>query len=183
MKQPEEFVQTGYEDYTCKPIHTIYGTIQGGHDWYKTLCGTYNTLGYTTSHANPCVRFKKEKGNYTITDTYTDDTFGVSNNNEEAERRKNEIGKVWEIKDVGELEYFLGMRVQQDLRAGTIRLTHKPYWEHVLNCFRLDHITPRNTPLSVGIILEASMSPKTDSEWKAMEDKPYRLILGTVMWG
>ena len=62
------------------------------------------------SCADPCVRFKKENGNYMIMDTYTDDIFGVSNTHEEGERGKDEIGKEWEIKDVGEMEYFLGMR-------------------------------------------------------------------------
>ena len=62
-----------------------------------------------------------------------DDIFGVSNDGEEEERRKKEIGEVWEIKDVGENEYFLGMRVQQDLKLGTIQLTQCPYWEHILN--------------------------------------------------
>ena len=33
MKQPEEFIEPGYEDYVCKLIHTIYGTMQGAHDW------------------------------------------------------------------------------------------------------------------------------------------------------
>ena len=120
MKQPEGFVENGYEDYVCKLIHTIYGTMQGGHDWYETLGETYDNLGYTTSRADPCVRFKKENGNYTITDTYTDDVFGASNDDEEAKRRKDEMGKVWEIKDVGENEYFLGMQVEQDLKSGTI---------------------------------------------------------------
>src|ERR1700679_2952007 len=36
MKQPEGFIKPGYEDYVCKLVHTIYGTMQGGHDWYKT---------------------------------------------------------------------------------------------------------------------------------------------------
>src|ERR1700678_1515334 len=183
MKQPEGFIEPGYEEYVCKLVHTIYGTMQGGHDWYETLGKTYNDLGYTTSRADPCVRFKKENGNYTITDTYTDDVFGASNDAEEEERRKKEIGGVWEIKDVGENEYFLGMRVQQDLALGTIRLTQRPYWEHILNQFRLDHITPRNTPLPIGINLDSNMSPKTDSERKAMGDKPYRSVLGSVMWG
>jgi hypothetical protein len=183
MKQPEGFVEPGYEDHVCKLVHTIYGTMQGAHDWYETLSKTYKDLGYTTSRADPCVRFKKENGNYTITDTYTDDVFGASNDDEEGERRKKEIGGVWEIKDVGENEYFLGMRVQQDLEMGTIRLTQKPYWEHVLNRFRLEHITPRNTPLPTGINLDSNMSPKTDSERKTMDDKPYRSVLGSVMWG
>ena len=55
MKQPEGFVEPGYEDYICKLIHTIYVTMQGGHDWYQTLSKTYNNLGYKTSHVDPCV--------------------------------------------------------------------------------------------------------------------------------
>jgi len=183
MKQPEGFVEAGYEDYVAKLVHTIYGTMQGAHDWYETLSTTFRELGYTTSRADPCVRFKEEDGKYTITDTYTDDIFGASRDDEEIKERKDEIGKVWDIKDVGETEYFLGMRVQQDLKSGTIRLTQRPYWEHVLARFHMDKITPRNTPLPIGIILDTNMSPKTDSEKKEMDDKPYRSILGSVMWG
>jgi hypothetical protein len=183
MKQPEGFIEPGYEDYVCKLIHTIYGTMQGGHDWFETLGGTYNKLGYITSRADPCVRYKRENGNYTITDTYTDDVFGASNDDKEIEKRKREMGDEWDIKDVGETEYFLGMRVQQDLERGTICLTQRPYCEHVFNRFQLGNIIPRNTPLPIGIILDNTMSPQTDSEKREMKDKPYRSILGSVMWG
>jgi hypothetical protein len=113
----------------------IYDTMQGGHDWYETLCDTYNNLGYTTSRADPCHGdlFKKEDGNYTITDTYTDNTFGASNSDDEVNKRKDEIGRVWEIKDVGENKYFLGMRVEQNLNKGIIRLTQRPYWKYALD--------------------------------------------------
>ena len=84
---------------------------------------------------------------------------------------------------MGETEYFLGMRVQQDMEQGTIRLTQRPYWEHVINRFNLAGITPRNIPLPSGIILDSNMSPKTESEKEVMNDKPYRPILGSVMWG
>ena len=173
MRQAEGFVEPGKEDMVYKLMHTIYGTMQGGHDWYETLSTSYDKMGYTTSRADPCVRIKKEDGNYTLTNTYTDDTNGASNSDEEIKRRKEEISKVWEIRDVGGTEYFLGMRVQQDLDLGTVRLTQRPYWEHFLNRFSLTHVTPRNTPLPVGIILDNNMSPVTDSEKKAMSDKPY----------
>ena len=154
MKQPEGFIRAGFEDYACKLVHTIYGTMQGAHDWYKTLSKTYVKLKYTPSNVDLCIRYKKEGNNYTITNTWTDDTFGASKTKEEAQKRKEEIRNVWEIKDVGETEYFLGMRVQQDLDLGTVQLTQCPYWEYVLHCFGLDNITPRNTPLPVGIILD-----------------------------
>jgi hypothetical protein len=183
MRQPEGFAEPGFEDYVAKLVHTIYGTMQGGHDWYKTLSATYDDLGYTASRADPCVRFIREDGNYTISDTYTDDTFGASNNDNEIKKRKDEIGRVWEVKDVGESEYFLGMRVQQDLEKGTIRLTQRPYWEHVLNRFSLENVTPRTVPLPVGLVLDSDMSPQNESERREMDDKPYRSILGTIMWG
>jgi len=183
MKQPEGFVQPGFEDYVCKLIHTIYGTMQGAHDWYEILTNTYDKLGYITSRADPCVRYKKDDDGYTLTDTYTDDVFRASRTEEEIQRRKDEMGKEWEIKDVGENDYFLGMRVQQDTDQGTIRLTQQLYWEHVLNRFKLTDVTPRNTPLLVGFTLDQNMSPKTDSERKDMADKPYRPVLESVMWG
>ncbi len=183
MRQPEGFIQPGFEDYVCKLVHTIYGTMQGAHDWYETLTKTYDKLGYISSRADPCVRYKKADGEYTLTDTYTDDIFGASKTDEEVKKRKDEMGKEWEIKDVGGNDYFLGMRVQQNLDDGTIRLTQRPYWEHVLNRFELMNISPRNTPLPVGFIVDQNMSPKTDSERKEMDNKPYRSLLGSVMWG
>src|SRR6266545_4359138 len=183
MKQLEGFVEPGFEDHICKLVHTIYGTMQGAHDWYETLTNTYNKLGYTTSRADPCVRYKVDDDGYTLTDTYTDDVFGASKTDAEAKKRKDEMGKEWEIKDVSDNDYFLGMRVQQDLTRGTIRLTQRPYWEHVLNRFDLTNITPRNIPIPVGLTLDQSMSPKTESERNMMSNKPYRPILGSVMWG
>jgi len=173
MKQPEGFIEAGFEDHICKLVHMIYGTMQGAHDWYETLTETYDKLGYTTSRADPCVRYKQEDNDYTITDTYTDDVFGASTTENKVEKRKNEMGREWEIKDMEESEYFLGMRVQQDLALRTIRFSQRPYWEHVVNRFDLGHIHPRNTPLPVGIILDNNMSPKTDSKKKQMADKPY----------
>jgi hypothetical protein len=111
---------------------------------------------------------------------YTDDIFGAS---KDVERRKRKIGNIWDIKDVGEMEYFLGMRVQQDLQAGTICLSQCPYWKHVLRKFHINQVTPRNTPLTINIVLNNNMSPKTNLEKKEMDDKPYRAILGSLMWG
>ena len=39
MRQPEGFIEPGYDNYVCKLVHTIYGMMQGGHNWYKTLGG------------------------------------------------------------------------------------------------------------------------------------------------
>jgi hypothetical protein len=96
MEQPEGFIEPGSENLKAKLVHTIYGTMQGGNDWWKTLDNTYTELHYTTSRADPCVRYKKDKDNYTLTDTYNDDVFGASNDDEEIQRRKDEMAKIWD---------------------------------------------------------------------------------------
>jgi hypothetical protein len=78
------------------------------------------------------VRVKTEDGSYTLTDTYTDDVWGASSSVEEAGRRKGELAKVWDIKDVGDTHRLLGMRVEQNLEAGTITLSQRSYFEKVL---------------------------------------------------
>jgi hypothetical protein len=63
--------------------------MQGAHDWYETLTNTYDKLGYTTSWADPCVRYKKENSGYTL----TDNIFGASKTDEEIQKRKDKMGK------------------------------------------------------------------------------------------
>ncbi len=88
MKQPGSFIQPGFEDYVCKLVHTIYGTMQGEHDWYETLTKTYDKLGYISLCADPCVRYKKAEGGYMLTDTYMDDIFGASKTDERLKGRR-----------------------------------------------------------------------------------------------
>ncbi|SJK98299.1 uncharacterized protein ARMOST_01564 [Armillaria ostoyae] len=147
MCQPPGYVVEGQEDKVCKLVHTIYGTMQGGHDWYETLGKTYDDLGYRTSHADPCVR-----------------TIGASLNKEEVSHRKGELEEKWDLTDVGENHYFLGMRIDQDLEAGMISFSQHPYWENVFSDFNLTHLTPRSTLLPVGIILNHSQSPTMQAE-------------------
>src|SRR6266508_560137 len=46
----------------------------------------------------PSVKYKKDGNEYTLTDTYTDDVFGASKTDREVEKRKDKMGKEWEIK-------------------------------------------------------------------------------------
>jgi hypothetical protein len=77
-------------------------------------------MSYISSRTNPCVRVKfSDGGAYTLTDTCRDDVWGASSSLEEARARKEELAKIWDIKDVGHTQCVLGMDVDQDLAAGT----------------------------------------------------------------
>ncbi|KAF8826133.1 hypothetical protein HHX47_DHR6000528 [Lentinula edodes] len=55
MKQPKGFVKEGEEHKVCKLNKSIYGTMQGSHDWQDTLGKGYEEDGYIASRADPCI--------------------------------------------------------------------------------------------------------------------------------
>lgn len=184
MRQPPGYIVEGQERKVCKLVHTIYGTMQGGHDWFETLGRTYDNLGYKTSQADPCVRMMGQPGgNYTLTDMYMDDIWGASSSAEEASHRKKELTEKWELKDVGEDHYFLGIKIDQDLAAGTISFSQRAYWENVLEDFNFASVTPCSTLLPVGIILDNSQCLTTQAEHDEMGNIPYCPLLRCIMWG
>jgi ATP-binding cassette subfamily B (MDR/TAP) protein 1 len=49
MKQPKGFVKKGTEHLVCKLKKSIYGTMQGSHDWQSTLAKGFTEDGYSSS--------------------------------------------------------------------------------------------------------------------------------------
>lgn len=78
MKQPEGFIKPGSEHLVCKLKKSIYGTMQGSHNWQATLATGYVADGYIASRTDPCIRYRRVGSEYTITSTYGDDVCGGS---------------------------------------------------------------------------------------------------------
>ena len=156
--------------------------MQGGHNWWYNLDQAYNNLGYLASRADGCVQYKRHGGEHTITDNYNDDVLGASTTEEGAQRAKRELGDKFEVKDMGELKYILGVRFDRDQATGDIHLSQRSYLEQMLERFGFRSSKPRQTPLPTGLILTESHSPQTDEDKHYMKDKPYREALGSLMW-
>ncbi|GLB43838.1 putative reverse transcriptase (RNA-dependent DNA polymerase) [Lyophyllum shimeji] len=97
-------------------------------------------------------------------------------------RAKEELVKCYEIKDMGELKYILGMRIDHDPQSGAFSLSQRTFLERFLERFGMQDCNPRPTPLPAGIRLLESQSPSTETERAFMEGKPYHEILGSLMW-
>ncbi|EDR06651.1 retrovirus-related pol polyprotein [Laccaria bicolor S238N-H82] len=182
MRQPPGFVVPGEERKVLRVVKTLYGMMQGGYDFQVEMSGAYESLGYYKSLADPCVHSRTIEGVQTITSTYTDDIFGASSTKEGAERAKKEIEACFEIKDVGDLGYILGIHFEKDENTGAISLSQEAYIRRILERFGMLHCNAKPTPLPSGITLSESDCPKTDEDRHYMKDKPYREALGSCMW-
>ena len=113
----------GGEGKLARLRKTIYGLMQGGFDWYWTLDGAFTDLGYWRSRADPCIRSRKLGPEATVTNTFNDNTFGLSLTTKGAELAKRELVQVYEVKDLGDPSFILGMSIYQDTSTGSITLS------------------------------------------------------------
>ncbi|CAK5277520.1 unnamed protein product [Mycena citricolor] len=181
MKQPKGFEKKGEEHKVCLLLRPLYGLVQAGHIWYKLLASGYKQLGYSENAADPCVRTRQHGEEYTVTTTHTDDVLGTSSNDSESQRVVKEFADKWDLKEV-DLNLLLGLTVEK-LPDGSISISQHQYFEKVLEYFGYSELKPLSTPLPPGYQVRASPSPLPAEDVTYMRGKPYRQILGSIIWG
>ena len=87
-----------------------------------------------------------------------------------------------QIKDLGKPFLIVGMAIERDADTSSISLLQCAYLKHVLDHFGMGECNPHATPLLAGIQLTEAMSPQTEADRFFMADKPYRKLLGSLMW-
>jgi hypothetical protein len=182
MEQPEGYMALGTEGKVAQLDYTLYGTMQCANNWWDSLDKEYRQLGYYWSKADTSVRSRDIDGEKTIMSMYTDDITGISSSIAGAEQAQAELGLQYEIKDLGESKLILGIRVDHDRAAGTISISQCAYIERVLARHGMSDCNSCSTPLLTGVILNKSQAPTTEEEQYFMRDKPYREVLGAVMY-
>jgi hypothetical protein len=162
---------------------SLYGTMDAGHNFQHEVVGSFESLGYYRSLADPCIHSRVVDDVHTITSTYTDDIFGISSTTAGGRTASEELDTCFDTKDLGEPTYILGIEIKRDANAGTISLSQRTFFERVLVEFGMADCNPKPTPLPIGIVLSESDCPTTDEDKAYMKDKPYRRALGKVHWG
>lgn len=181
MEQPPGFEEEG-DDQVWLLLKTLYGTMQGAHDWAYNLDRTYEGHGYYTSKADPQIRSRVVNDEVTITSTWTDDILGASSSEGGEIGAKDELGKSYELKDLGAARFILGMKIEKNNNTGDITLSQRAYAERVLERFHMTDAKIRSTPLPTSITLSIDDMPHSEDEILDMKDVPYREALGSLMW-
>jgi len=171
MEQLRGFEEGG--DNVWRLQKTLYGTMQGAHDWAQNLDKMFEGHGYYRSKADPQICSRVQNDKFTLTSTWTDDILGVSSTLEGETLAKEELAVSYELKDIGEAKLILGMRINRNPSSGDITLLQRIYCECMLCCFRIDDCASTSTPLPVGSVLSIDDCPRTPEEMDKMKDIPY----------
>lgn len=119
MEQPREFEEEG-DDLVWKLWKTLYGTMQGAHDWAKNLDRTFEGYGYYRLWADPQIQSRITENELTLTLTWTDDILRASSTLEGKTLAKEQLRSSYEIKDIEEAKLILDMKISQSKNGDVV---------------------------------------------------------------
>ena len=129
MQQPNGFVCQGKEEHVCKLKKSIYGLKQSP----RCLDTYLKKLKFVQTASDPCIYYRKTGGDVMYIGVYVDDIILAGKTVKQLEEIKRHLSQEFDIKDLGKLGYFLGMKVVQDEGSQSIWIGQPAYAENLLN--------------------------------------------------
>jgi hypothetical protein len=172
MHQPQGFVVNGQEHKVCLLKKALYGLKQASRSWYEKIHNVLLKLNFKRCDYEPCVYIRCKENCLTVIAIYVDDILVFCTNTQEKCHLKNELMQQFEMKDLGEVKSFLGMRVCR--KGNTIYVSQKGFIEQVLKRFGMHDCKPVCTPLEPKINLCKSETCDTNV--------PYQALIGCLMY-
>ncbi|THH12524.1 hypothetical protein EW146_g7607 [Bondarzewia mesenterica] len=173
LEPPEGFKPTN--GTVWKLNRSLYGLKQAGRVWYQRMRSEFETLGFNVCDSDPCMFFKRNGESLTVIAVYVDDMVVASTSLEDLQEAKSLLKKAFNITDLGEINWLLGIRIERDRSERTIALSQERYIEEVLERFGQQNIRPICTPMLANQHLTRAEVPEVDI-------RGYQRILGSIMW-
>ena len=105
--------------YVC----ALYGLKQAHKSWYEWLCAVFLALGFTWCQADHSVFYKIDNGVLIIVAVYVNDKLALLNNRKAIDKLKQQFVPEYNMTDLGEAHWILGMEIICDCEKRTIKLS------------------------------------------------------------
>ncbi|RVW52205.1 Retrovirus-related Pol polyprotein from transposon TNT 1-94 [Vitis vinifera] len=159
MEIPPGFEESMAKNQVCKLQKSLYGLKQSPRAWFDRFTKAVLKLGYKQGQADHTLFVKKSHaGKLAILIVYVDDIILSGNDMGELQNLKKYLSEEFEVKDLGNLKYFLGMEVARS-RKGIVVSQRKYILDllketGMLGCKPID--TPMDSQKKLGIEKEMS---------------------------
>ena len=95
---------------------------------------------------------------------------------------KDWLHKQFDMKDLGEANYILGIKLIRDRKNKLLALSQASYIDKILVRFNMENSKRGSLPFRHGIHLSKEQSPKTPEQKERMSRIPYASAVGSLMY-
>ena len=177
MEQPEGFIVEGKEDWVCRLDKSLYGLKQAGRTWHHKIDMALKRQGFTSLHADQCIYVRRTTSDLIIIALYVDDLLLASDQLPLLKTFKTQLASEFEMEDLGEVSYVLGLEIKRDRAARTLTISQSAYVRTLLTRHGMADCKPRNTPMETNARFTSSTGQAAPTTIKE-----YQTIIGGLMF-
>ncbi|KAJ9545928.1 hypothetical protein OSB04_025635 [Centaurea solstitialis] len=182
MEQPEGFEDPKNPNKVCKLLKSIYGLKQASRSWNLHFDERIKEFGFTKSEFEPCVYTKFSGSIVTFLVLYVDDILLIGNDVPTLQSVMSWLSKCFQMKDLGEAAYILGIKIYRNRSKRLIGLSQSTYIDKILKKFRMDESKKGFIPMQHGIVLSKTQFPVSSQDQDKMKSVPYASAIGSIMY-
>ncbi|KAL0383034.1 UNVERIFIED_CONTAM: Retrovirus-related Pol polyprotein from transposon TNT 1-94 [Sesamum calycinum] len=174
MDQPEGFVAHGNERKVCKLVKSLYGLKQAPKQWHEKFDQTILAFGFTVNENDKCIYCKVKGDRIIILCLYVDDILLIGSCIEIITETKSFLKNKFEMKDMGEADVILGIKLIRSTDGIAISQSH--YVEKILEKFGYQNSRIAKTPYDSSVALFKNESGVSVAQLR------YSQIIGSLQY-
>jgi len=149
MQHPPGYKAPNAGTRVLRLVKTLYRLKQSGRRWYQKLSSVFLSLGFKQCAVDQAVYFwvVVHKGELMIVVVHVDDCTITATTVSLIEELKAGLSKHFEVTDLGELHWMLGIKVKRDRPGHMVHLSQWAYINAILRRYHLSDLKPLSTPM------------------------------------
>jgi hypothetical protein len=175
MQQPQGYEQGGPE-MVCRLKRTLYGLRQAPRAWHMRLKEELGNFEFAASMADAALFTGIIAGERVYLVVWVDDILVAARRAERIAKMKAHLAEKFDMRDLGEATYFLGMELTRNREARTLKLTQEKLTGELVRRYGLADARARSVPLGTG--------DKLTKEGEPLDTKrvPYSGCVGSLLY-
>ena len=183
MEQPNGFEEPGKETWVWKLQKGLYGMKQAGRIWNRTMNDAMISWGFTRLACESCIYYRRKESGIVIAAVHVDDFLSVAKPPQENTVFKAQMKTLWNISDLGNVRFCVGIAIDRDRAAKTISLSQTALIDRIIAQFGQQDAYPAKTPMDPGLKLRRpNQSELTTHDKTELVKFPYRSLVGCLLY-
>lgn len=114
-------------DQVCLLKKALYGLKQAGRQWFRKLDQKLQEMELSPLSLDPCLFIRRQNHKIILVAVYVDDLIIATNDDSWLSETKRQLGRSFEMKDLGPINYCLGIEFKHDLIKNEISMCQRKY--------------------------------------------------------
>ncbi len=177
MHQPEGYAEGG-PSMVCRLRKSLYGLKQAPRAWNTRLKQELEGMGFIASGADAGLFTAQYKGNSIYILMYVDDILVAAKNLADINHIKARLTAIFDVRNLGEAKYFLGMSLDRNRQAKTLKMTQERLATELVHKHGRKEGRTKSVPMSTSIRLVQA----EEDQLLNREEYHYSELVGSLLY-